>query len=568
MPVEPAFLGGVILTVATAATNALAFTFQKIGHHRAAAVSAAPAAATESTSFGPSVVSTQKPKNVTRQPFWLLGIACVLFAAIGSAVVFSLVGQSTASALQVQAVAYAAVLSGTVLREPFSWVDALVTLLIIAGAATSAVSASAAGGVKLSFDDGLALLARPASYLTAACVAVVGGAGFVFIVYANRMRAIAPDPAATLGSPKDALRAAELAVRALLASTFAALSGLSAKILMLGIASSIARSSSDCLRAWQWWLSVVGIAVSFASQMTWLNTALAVFPSLEVIPLYQAAATSFGIASGFVFLNEAAYLPTRALATFGLGAALSVAGVSLLLVKRLLLRACPSLGVERALRRAVAPLLGPSWLPVEAAAAPPHTAAAGGLGERDGDRLLSPSSAAPAWSGGAASGGLSRPTSHSIVSIESRRSAAVPLRKETSRARFASFALGGTLKREFSTSMAGVHEAAGVARGGGGIPRRVSMAQGVSDHGGGGTSGNSWPARVLESATATAIDAAILANYAARASFVGFLGLPDAEFDAALDGLEGVAEGEEEAAALAEAGQGMGPGGRRRIPTG
>jgi hypothetical protein len=37
---------------------------------------------------------------------------------------------------------------------------------------------------------------------------------------------------------------------------------------------------------------------------------------------------------------------------------------------------------------------------------------------------------------------------------------------------------------------------------------------------------------VLESASATAVDAAILANFAARASFVGFLGLPDAEFDA------------------------------------
>ena len=558
--VDGAYLGGVLLTVATAFTNALAFTLQKVGHHRAAAASVTTNAAssrvgrpTESTAFGTSAATPpHKTQSVTRQPLWWLGIACILLAAVGSAAVFSLVGQSTASALQVQAVAYAAVLSGTVLREPFSWVDACVTVLIVAGAATSAVSAAAAGNAVMSLNEALVLLARPASYLTAASVGVTGASGFLFVIYANRSRSRASDPAATLGSPKDSIRAAELATRTLLASLFSALSGLCTKILMIGITASLTGQgvgAIDCLRVWQWWLSLVGQVLSFTAQMAWVNSALAVFPSLEVIPLYQACATILGIGSGFVFLDEAEWLPRRALATFGIGACLSVAGVSLLLVKSHLLRVYPTTGVKRVLQRIVATVTCSAvLLPASTAAPPPSHPRTDTAGEKDSDRLLPVPQPPPASVLAVESDRDSsptrgrRPSSLSIASLGSRRSVAIPMRREPSRVRFASFALGGVVGGGAGAPGFGVREGSFLRVSGGAAPASIGQ-----DHTGksGAGPGSGWPIRHASHAGVVGVvgadEALALSNFASRASFAGFFGLPDAELDAALDCVDEVA---------------------------
>lgn len=593
--VDGEYLGGVLLTVATAFINALAFTLQKVGHHRAAAATATTSATssrvgrpTESTAFGTAAAAPpHKTQSVTRQPLWWLGIACILLAALGSAAVFSLVGQSTASALQVQAVAYAAVLSGTVLREPFSWVDACVTVLIVAGAATSAVSAAAAGNAVMSLNEALVLLARPASFLTAASVAVVSASGFLFVIYANRSRSRAPDPAATLGSPKDSIRAAELAARTLLASLFSALSGLCTKILMIGMTASLTGQgvgATDFLRVWQWWLSLIGQVLSFTAQMAWVNSALAVFPSLEVIPLYQACATILGIGSGFVFLDEAEWLPRRALATFGVGASLSVAGVSLLLVKSHLLQVYPTTGVQRALRRIVAAATCSAvLLPASTAAPPPSHPRMDSSGEKDSDRLLPvpqppPASVLAAESDRGSSptrgGGGRRPSSLSIASLGSRRSVAIPLRRETSRVRFASFALGGAVGGTGAPAFGG--REGSFLRGSGGLSWAAPASIG-QDHAGksGVGPGSGWPRHASHACVVGAVgadEALTLANFASRASFAGFLGLPDAELDAALDCVDevvGVAEDDgggdpEDEARVAVGAASGGPTGRGR----
>jgi predicted RNA-binding Zn-ribbon protein involved in translation (DUF1610 family) len=472
------FLGGIFLTVLTSALNALAFLFQKLGHHRAAlSAHKVPPAPSETSKLRAQTAAA--PPSFLAQPLWWCGILCILVAASGAAIVLTLLGQSTAAALNIQVVAFSAVLSAIVLKEQFSWVDGVVTIFIISGAAVSAYSSSAGGGDIVTFRELLALLSRPASYLTATGVGVAWALAWAFIAYANLSRSRANPQSATLGTPKDALRAAELLVRTLLAGVFASFAALLTKIFMVGIATAARKGDPLlCVSAWEWWLALVGIAASFSAQMTWINSAIAIFPSLEVIPLYQGAVTISGIGCGFVFLDEVSRLPPGSLGVFALGAAVSVCGVTLLLLKRSILRMCPSCGLETLLRRSLARVLGPSWLPVPRQAPAAHR--------------ISFASA----TGAAAVGPVHREPSARVQRFLSR---------EQSRTRFASFALG----RERS----GSHLLAGL-----GVSSAAS-ARGGDD------------------------DLRALANFSSRASFAGFLGLPDPELDAALDGVGEEGEG-------------------------
>jgi hypothetical protein len=82
------------------------------------------------------------------------------------------------------------------------------------------------------------------------------------------------------------------------------------------------------------YMLIVGMIGTVLTQLNFLNTGLAKFDALIVIPVYQSFWNAFGITGGLLFFREYQYMNTKECLLYGLGILITLVGVTLLVKQR------------------------------------------------------------------------------------------------------------------------------------------------------------------------------------------------------------------------------------------
>eukprot|EP00943_MAST-04B_sp_MAST-4B-sp1_P006625 g6625.t1 len=107
-----------------------------------------------------------------------------------------------------------------------------------------------------------------------------------------------------------------------------------------GHAILFAKQAMELLKSWgagdniwvyyEMYFIIIGVAVGLFGNVSFLNTALRYYDSLQVIPIYQTYWIIFGTASGLVFFDEIGEMSGTQIFFFLVGCVISLAGVLVL----------------------------------------------------------------------------------------------------------------------------------------------------------------------------------------------------------------------------------------------
>ena len=261
-----------------------------------------------------------------REPQWLLGLVAMTLASVCALGNYALLGQSRAAAMASLTIITNAVMARYYLGEAFTWRDAIVAAVIMAGIVVAVIFGSSAGGAaSLPLQSLVDELMRPAAAGMAAGVVAVGGIFVAFITYAVRR-----------GVARSHLEARlECVARAFLAGLFSGLTGFLAKFVVVVVESMFRSHSADDLKRYEFWLMLIFLPVSIVFQLRELNGGLRRFDATEVVPMYQSAIVIWGVTFGWGFYEENADLEERNEILFAVGVAVSILGIAAIgLLKR------------------------------------------------------------------------------------------------------------------------------------------------------------------------------------------------------------------------------------------
>jgi magnesium transporter len=82
------------------------------------------------------------------------------------------------------------------------------------------------------------------------------------------------------------------------------------------------------------YLFVLGMIGTVLTQLNFLNTGLAKFDALVVVPIYQSFWNAFGITGGLIFFQEYKYMSTRDSVMYAIGILITLMGVAILVRER------------------------------------------------------------------------------------------------------------------------------------------------------------------------------------------------------------------------------------------
>lgn len=305
------YLAGICLAVLISCINSVGMGLQKKVHKQIAEANANSPNATR--------------KSYVRHKMWLAGLLCMASASGLVLFNFAILGQSRASAMASITIVTNLIMSRYLLKEELTRIDLLSSAFIMTGIIVAVIFGAAAGGASVTSLEGIrVILSRNTVYIASACVVVIV---ILLEIFIRRTE--------NLGLNKSHSRAlAECVARALLAGVFSGATGFFSKGFVLGIKQMVAPGSDGSVFKMPiFYVFLIFLPITTAWQLKCLNSALANFDSLLVVPIYQASICIIGVVWGWIFYAENKELPALNQGMFITGCLISVFGICLLGLK-------------------------------------------------------------------------------------------------------------------------------------------------------------------------------------------------------------------------------------------
>ncbi|RLN92409.1 hypothetical protein BBJ28_00017893 [Nothophytophthora sp. Chile5] len=249
----------------------------------------------------------------------MIGVLLLTCGTISAVVNLDILRQSVTAPFAAMTLIFNGILACTVLHEPITKVDVLATILVLLGVCVAMV------GV------GMAEQQSAASALADI----------------ERLFLHSPFPAVCTGATVSALLAATWLIQrhylqmsalgfccfAMGAGVLSGFSSLCVKATVEITKGAVGSPPSDDLQNPVTYIFALGIVVCVLAQLKLMSLGLQHFGTLKFVPAYHAFIVLSNLMNGLVFFDEARNYDQRALAVFGFGCGLAIAGVLLLMAK-------------------------------------------------------------------------------------------------------------------------------------------------------------------------------------------------------------------------------------------
>jgi len=275
---------------------------------------------------GPDGQANRKKKYYT-EPLWWCGLLAMVVSSLLSILVFRFLGQSRASIMASITIVYNCAMAAVFLGERFTSWDALVTAVILTGAATAVVFGSSGASSQPTNDlaSVVAMLSRTVVLVTGLVAATMWVAAFLYV-----RRLAAKGKSRTPGEVRLECYLRVIVLSGIMTGT----SGLLASSVVKSIGGAAREGSAGAVfSSPPFLLMLAALPCSLVLQVGWLNSALAQLDALEVVPVFQSAVIVIGLLTGIILTGDAQNSTAAGLALFLVGCGISCCGVLLLSLK-------------------------------------------------------------------------------------------------------------------------------------------------------------------------------------------------------------------------------------------
>jgi drug/metabolite transporter (DMT)-like permease len=275
---------------------------------------------------GPDGQAKRKKKYYT-EPLWWCGLLAMVVSSLLSILVFRFLGQSRASIMASITIVYNCAMAAVFLGERFTAWDALVTAVILTGAATAVVFGSSGASSQPTNDlaSVVAMLSRTVVLVTGLVAAAMWVAAFLYV-----RRLAAKGKSRTPGEVRLECYLRVIVLSGIMTGT----SGLLASSVVKSIGGAAREGSAGAVfSSPPFLLMLAALPCSLVLQVGWLNSALAQLDALEVVPVFQSAVIVIGLLTGIILTGDAQNSTAAGLALFLVGCGISCCGVLLLSLK-------------------------------------------------------------------------------------------------------------------------------------------------------------------------------------------------------------------------------------------
>jgi hypothetical protein len=311
---------GVFLAMVGCFCSACGYTLQKLAHRRA---DAAKSAAGASPAVG-GAPGSPVPR-VTYWRYWQFpaGLAMLIVGSVFAVVVFGLAGQAELAPMGAATMIFNELLAWRVLREPFTRVDAVATLLMGLGTTISIVFGQHVDRT-YTLDIIISLVNRPAAWTGTAITLTLMAATAAYVNVAGKT------PAKQLPRLRASL---DCAGRAFVGGMLGGYTGLCTKTVVTVVFGAVGSGDLSDLARVEPYLFIVALACSLTLQVRFMNSGLARYDSVRVIPVYQSSLVIASVYSGWTYWDEIAVQTPLSVGLFVAGCCLTLAGILVLSLK-------------------------------------------------------------------------------------------------------------------------------------------------------------------------------------------------------------------------------------------